>query len=87
MAPLGYSKRYPVRFEMFRVKDGEAPDYEALFAGAGTIEFARIFSDSEQAGLKHYVVELQAEPSLMNGAEDRYRHVKQAKFWCFSLPE
>ena len=33
----------------------------------GTIEFARIFPQSEQAGLKHYVVELQGEARPMDG--------------------
>jgi len=50
------------------------------------IEFARIFPHSEQAGLRHHVVELQGEASPMSGAEDNHRHVKQAKFWYFPLP-
>jgi len=55
--PLAYFERYRGRFALCHVKDmtdaGKMVD-----VGQGQIDFAKIFSKSEEAGLKHYFVEI-----------------------------
>ena len=76
--PLDLFKRYPGRFELFHVKDmGPAPAQDFVPVGAGTIDFARIFDKSEQAGVKHYIVELEGASATTKGAEESGRYLKQ----------
>lgn len=79
--PLDYFKRYPGRFELFHVKDmGPAPDRAFVPVGSGTIDFARIFDKSEQAGVKHYIVELEGASATTKGAEESCRHLRQLRY-------
>ncbi len=56
--PLEYFNKYPGRFELWHVKDMSAnkQQYETEL-GNGVIDFKKIFSQSEKAGLKNYFVE------------------------------
>jgi len=54
--PLHYFVRYPGRFPLIHVKD-MAPDRSMTEVGSGIIDFATIFAESEQAGIRHYIVE------------------------------
>lgn len=56
--PVEYFKKHPGRFELWHVKDMEPGD-EKFFAevGYGTIDFERIFSARETAGLEMFFVE------------------------------
>lgn len=57
--PLSYFERFPGRFTMVHVKDMRDPRgaQEMTEVGAGSIDFSRIFAQSERAGLVHYFVE------------------------------
>jgi len=68
--PVKYFERYPGRFPLVHVKDlktkpeitsGGAQNYgdtvDLTEVGSGLIDWKRIFSHSEQAGIKHYIVE------------------------------
>lgn len=57
--PLDYFARYPGRFHLCHVKDMAdiGGEENMVSVGAGEIDFASIFAASEQAGLKHYIVE------------------------------
>lgn len=56
--PVDYFNKYPGRFELFHVKDMEADeDNYFIEVGKGTIDFARIFANAEQAGMKYFFVE------------------------------
>jgi sugar phosphate isomerase/epimerase len=68
--PLKYFAKYPGRFPLVHVKDvktlpkissGGAQNFgdtvDLTEVGSGTIDWKRIFSHSEQAGIKHYIVE------------------------------
>lgn len=71
--PVSYFNKYPGRFPMVHVKDYvNDPNATSSYAGAtgsvvfkgrladvgqGTIDWKRIFSHSEKAGIKHYFVE------------------------------
>ncbi len=57
--PLDYFARYPGRFHLCHVKDmaDKGGEENMVSVGQGQIDFASIFAASEQAGLKHYIVE------------------------------
>ncbi len=54
--PLDYFKRFPGRFPLCHVKDMKKGG-TMVAVGDGDIDFAALFSFSEQAGLEHYIVE------------------------------
>lgn len=54
--PFDYFARYPGRYPLVHVKDRLA-DGTMVDVGDGAIDFAGIFSRSEQAGIRHYFVE------------------------------
>ncbi len=54
--PYDYFARYPGRYPLVHVKDRLA-DGAMVDVGDGAIDFAAIFSRSEQAGIRHYFVE------------------------------
>jgi sugar phosphate isomerase/epimerase len=58
--PLDWFRLYPGRWELCHVKDMAATEkHETIEVGDGTIDFSSIFRQSQLAGLKHYVVELE----------------------------
>jgi sugar phosphate isomerase/epimerase len=69
--PLVYFKRYPGRFPLVHVKDwqgqgGKMSEQATRMrnVGQGDIDFKRIFAQSDEAGIKHYVVENDAAKSI-----------------------
>jgi sugar phosphate isomerase/epimerase len=56
--PLKYFARWPGRFPLVHVKDSMGPpDQKMADVGAGKIDWKRIFSREDQAGIKHFFVE------------------------------
>ena len=56
--PLAYFEKYPGRFHLCHVKGMSNDENESMESvGDGKIDFVSIFSQSEQAGLKYYIVE------------------------------
>lgn len=56
--PLTWFARWPGRFPLVHVKDMDATPLRSFAAvGKGTIEFARIFRQAKQAGMKHFFYE------------------------------
>lgn len=80
--PLEFFRRYPGRFEIFHLKDmGPPPDRAIAVAGKGSIDFAKIFAQSEQAGAKHFIVEQQEiKTDLMKNLEESYLHLSRVRF-------
>ena len=54
--PFTYFRAYPGRFHLVHVKDMDDAG-EMVSVGAGSIDFAALFAQSEQAGIRHYFVE------------------------------
>ncbi len=54
--PLAYFAKHPGRFPLCHVKDMSA-ERQMVPAGQGTIDFAAVFAQSDEAGLRHYFVE------------------------------
>lgn len=93
--PLKYFARYPGRFPMVHVKDlKRIPDAasvrggrfagadmtEITEAGSGVIEWKRIFSHSEQAGIKHYFVEHDNPKKPMDSVRTSYQYLERLRF-------
>jgi sugar phosphate isomerase/epimerase len=77
--PLAYFERYPGRFALCHVKDMDDSG-EMLDVGSGVIDFAAIFARSEQAGLKHYIVEHDRPESPIDSIRNSYRYLAVLRF-------
>ncbi|MGB8011870.1 MAG: sugar phosphate isomerase/epimerase [Terriglobales bacterium] len=93
--PLKYFARYPGRFPMVHVKDLKkvpplATVREGRFAGAemaeiteagsGVIDWKRILSHSEQAGIKHYFVEHDSPKKPIESVRVSYEYLERLRF-------
>jgi sugar phosphate isomerase/epimerase len=93
--PLKYFARYPGRFPMVHVKDlkkvpNVATVREGRFTGAsmaeltevgsGIIDWKRIFSHSEQAGIKHYFVEHDNPQMPIESIRVSYKYLERLRF-------
>jgi sugar phosphate isomerase/epimerase len=77
--PIAYFHRYPGRFPMVHVKD-MTKDGTMVDVGQGSIDFARIFAQSDLAGIKHYFVEHDDPPNPIVDARTCYEYLRQLKF-------
>lgn len=55
--PIALFQRYPGRFSLWHVKDMDSKLSKPMPLGEGVIDFPRIFSHANVAGMKHYYVE------------------------------
>jgi sugar phosphate isomerase/epimerase len=56
--PFVYLARYPGRFAMLHLKDSSGPpENQMLDVGSGVIDWARLLSEGERAGVRHVFVE------------------------------
>lgn len=80
--PLAYFERYPGRFHLCHVKDmaDASGEQRMVSVGAGEIDFASIFAQSEQAGLKHYIVEHDRPEDPLANIRASYAHVSTLTF-------
>jgi sugar phosphate isomerase/epimerase len=85
--PLGYFARFPGRFPMVHVKDMRTkptPDVSAedvmADVGQGSIDWKKIFSHSEQAGIRHYFVEHDSPPHPLDDIRASCAYLKQLTF-------
>lgn len=77
--PLAYFEKYPGRFSLCHVKDRTASG-EMASVGGGVVDFAAIFAKSDQAGLKHYIVEHDRPESPLDSIRASYAHLKELRF-------
>jgi sugar phosphate isomerase/epimerase len=77
--PLDYFRRYPGRFPMVHVKD-MAPDGSMVDVGAGEIDFAKIFAQSDRAGIQHYFVEHDNPSSPFGSIRASYDYLRGLEF-------
>jgi sugar phosphate isomerase/epimerase len=77
--PLTYFKRHPGRFPMVHVKDmkksGEMAD-----VGSGSIDFKRIFAQSDTAGIQHYFVEHDEPKAPFESIKNSYEYLRRLRF-------
>lgn len=77
--PLAYFEKYPGRFALCHVKD-MADGKQIASVGQGNIDFGDIFAHSEQAGLKHYIVEHDRPDDALKSIETSYKYLKDLEF-------
>lgn len=92
--PLAYFQKYPGRFQMVHVKglrkrpaggastpiDQVLPDIGDVGSGGDVIDWARIFAQSQQAGIQHYFVEHDQPPSAFVSLKKSYDYVQALRF-------
>lgn len=72
--PLDWFRLYPGRWELCHAKDLAATEKrESIEVGDGIIDFKSIFKKSAQAGMKYYIVELEAYVTTPLQGVDRSR--------------
>ena len=77
--PLAYFDRYPGRFALVHVKDRTA-DGKMTDVGSGAIDWAKIFAQSEKAGIKHYFVEHDQPKSPFDSIRNSYEYLRKLRF-------
>jgi sugar phosphate isomerase/epimerase len=79
--PLAYFARWPGRVPLVHVKDSAgAPEHKMVDVGQGNIDWKRIFSKKDQAGIKHFFVEHDQPPQPFEDIAASYRYLKQLEF-------
>lgn len=62
--PVDYFEKYPKRFPLVHVKDMDnTPKKFFTEVGRGVIDFKKIFSKADQAGIEHYFIEQDETPA------------------------
>lgn len=77
--PLPYFERHPSRFELCHVKDMDRGE-NMVDVGAGIIDFAAVFAQSENAGLRHYFVEHDTPGDSLASIERSFGHLAALTF-------
>jgi sugar phosphate isomerase/epimerase len=79
--PLAYFARWPGRFRLVHVKDSAGPpEHRMADVGAGTIEWARIFARSKQAGIEHFFVEHDDPPDPFASIAASHAYLSDLQF-------
>jgi len=94
--PVAYFNKYPGRFPLVHVKDVKklphvAPDQlktlkleeitpDMTSVGSGTIDWKRIFSHSEKAGIEHYFVEQDVSQDPIASLTASYEYLSKLRF-------
>ncbi|HLV87591.1 MAG TPA: TIM barrel protein [Candidatus Sulfotelmatobacter sp.] len=91
--PLVYFKKYPGRFPLVHVKDiktmpkvttggsqsfGDSVDLTSV--GSGIIDWKRIFAKSDEAGIKHYIVEHDRPTDPIQSITASYQYLQKLRF-------
>jgi len=77
--PLKYFDRYPGRFPLVHVKDMKK-DGEMTEVGSGSIDFKRIFAQSEKAGIQHYFVEHDQPKAPLDSSKTSFEYLERLRF-------
>jgi sugar phosphate isomerase/epimerase len=78
--PLGLLAKYPGRFRMFHVKDGNPPynDASQTDVGQGAIDFKPIFAKA--TGIEHYFIESDSAADPIVFAANSYKYLSNLEF-------
>jgi sugar phosphate isomerase/epimerase len=79
--PIDFFDRHPKRFAMVHVKDSAGPpDNKIVDVGKGTIDFPKIFAQSDKAGIKHYFVEHDQPADPIATIRNSYNYLHRVRF-------
>ena len=77
--PLTYFNRYPGRFPLVHVKDMKKSG-EMTEVGNGAIDFKKIFTQSDKAGIQHYFVEHDEPKSPLDSIKVSFDNLQRLRF-------
>lgn len=77
--PSAYFRGHPGRFHLVHVKDMSA-DGSMVDVGAGKINFAALFALSDQAGIRHYIVEHDDPSAPFESIAASYRYLHALRY-------
>ncbi len=77
--PLALIKKHPGRFPLWHVKDmAKTPERAFTEVGNGSIDFKKIFTHADEAGLKYFFVEQDSTPgSPFDSATQSFNYIKK----------
>jgi sugar phosphate isomerase/epimerase len=78
--PLTYFKRYPARFPLVHVKGRDPNGNMSSVNAENSIDWKKIFSHSEEAGIRHYFVEYDDPPDAFDSLKTSYQYLEQLRF-------
>lgn len=78
--PLTYFKRYPARFPLVHVKGRDPNGNMSSVNAENSIDWKKIFSHSEEAGIRHYFVEYDDPPDAFDSLKTSYEYLEQLRF-------
>lgn len=79
--PLTYFSRHPGRVHLVHVKDSAgAPEHRMVDVGQGTIDFGKLLSRREQAGIRHAFVEHDNPANPFETLRVSYQHLAQLRW-------
>jgi sugar phosphate isomerase/epimerase len=79
--PQDYFAKYPGRFPLWHVKDmAKTEKQEFAEVGTGSVDFAGLFQQAKQAGLKHYFVEQDVSQNPMASVKTSIDNIQKAKW-------
>lgn len=80
--PLSYFEKHPGRFPLVHVKDMDAtPKKFFTEVGRGVIDFKKIFSNAEKAGIKHYFIEQdETLAESLESVKTSFNYLKKLRF-------
>jgi len=77
--PLTYFNRFPGRFCLVHVKDMKQ-NGEMTEVGSGSIDFKKIFAQSERAGIQHYFVEHDQPKDPLESIKASYEYLRKLRY-------
>ena len=77
--PLTYFNRFPGRFCLVHVKDMKQSG-EMTEVGSGSIDFKKIFAESEKAGIQHYFVEHDQPKDPLESIKASYEYLRKLRY-------
>jgi sugar phosphate isomerase/epimerase len=77
--PLTYFNRFPGRFCLVHVKDMKQ-NGEMTEVGGGSIDFKKIFAQSEKAGIQHYFVEHDQPKDPLESIKASYEYLRNLRY-------
>lgn len=80
--PISYFEKYPGRFPSVHVKDMDDTAKKSFTeVGRGVIDFKKIFSKADQAGIRHYFIEQDETPAApLESVKISLNYLKKLKF-------
>ena len=80
--PVDYFEKYPKRFPLVHVKDMDnTPKKSFTEVGRGVIDFKKIFSKADRAGIRHFFIEQDETPGApLESVKISLKYLKELKF-------